>query len=238
MIAYDPRPMRPRLAVSLLVAVALLVSAACGGDDDTESAATTQAAFGTTGGGEGECQDVEAPEPRPEGTLKAPTEPLGPGDYSAVVTTNCGEFTIALTPAASPNTVASFVALADDGFFDDTIFHRIVPGFVIQGGDPTQAGNGGPGYQTVDPPPSGSTYSEGIVAMAKLGSEPAGTAGSQFFVVSGPNAETLPPDYAIVGTVTSGMDTVKRIDGFGDVNDPAGTPTRPVVVESVTVEES
>ncbi len=113
-----------------------------------------------------------------------------------------------------------------------------MPGFVIQGGDPTQAGNGGPGYQTVDPPPAGSTYDEGVVAMAKLGTEAPGTSGSQFFVVSGPSAGTLPPDYAIVGNVTSGMDTVKRIDGFGDVNDPSGTPTRPVVVESVTVEES
>jgi peptidyl-prolyl cis-trans isomerase B (cyclophilin B) len=74
--------------------------------------------------------------------------------------------------------------------------------------------------------------------MAKAGAEAPGTSGSQFFVVSGPNAATLPPDYAIVGNVTSGMDTVKRIDGFGDVNDPSGTPTRPVVVESVTVEES
>ena len=113
-----------------------------------------------------------------------------------------------------------------------------MPGFVIQGGDPTQAGSGGPGYQTVDPPPAGSKYTRASSRWRRLGAEAAGTSGSQFFVVSGPNAGTLPPDYAIVGNVTSGMDTVKRIDGFGDVNDPSGAPTRPVVIESVTVEES
>ena len=80
MIAYDRRPMRPRLVVSLLLAAALLGTAACGGDDDSESAGTTQAGFATTGGEEGGCREVEAPEPRPDGTLKAPTEPLGPGD--------------------------------------------------------------------------------------------------------------------------------------------------------------
>ena len=235
MIAYDPRPMRPRLAVSLLVAVALLVSAACGGDDDTESAATTQAAFGTTGAGEVECQDVEAPEPRPEGTLKAPTEPLGTGDYSAVVTTNCGEFTIALAPAASPNTVASFVALAEDGFFDDTVFHRIVPGFVIQGGDPTASGTGGPGYQTVDPPAPSTKYPFGTVAMAKSAAEAPGTSGSQFFVVTAPDAQ-LPPEYAVIGRVTEGSDVVMKI---GTLGDPATEmPTQPVVVESISIAKS
>ena len=110
---------------------------------------------------------------------------------------------------------------------------------MIQGGDPTQAGSGGPGYSDRRP-------AAGRLEVHRRASsrwprrEPRrpGTSGSQFFVVSGPNAATLPPDYAIVGNVTSGMDTVKRIDGFGDVNDPSGTPTRPVVVESVTVEES
>ena len=235
MIAYDPRPMRLRLVVSLLVAAALLVCAACGGDDDTESAGTTQAASGTTGGGEAGCQDVEAPEPRPEGTLKAPTEPLGPGDYSAVVTTNCGAFTIALSPAAAPNTVASFVALAEDGFFDDTVFHRIVPGFVIQGGDPTATGTGGPGYKTVDPPAPSTQYPFGTVAMAKGAAEAPGTSGSQFFVVTAPDAQ-LPPEYAVIGRVTEGSDVVMKI---GTLGDPATEqPTQPVVVESIPIEKT
>jgi len=235
-ITYDPRPMRPRLVVSLLVAAALLVCAACGGDDDdAESAGTTQAALGTTEGAEVECRDVEAPEPRPEGTLKAPTEPLGAGDYSAVVSTNCGEFTIALTPAASPNTVASFVALADDGFFDDSVFHRIVPGFVIQGGDPTATGTGGPGYKTVDPPAPSTQYPFGTVAMAKSAAEAPGTSGSQFFVVTAPDAQ-LPPEYAVIGRVTEGSDVVMKIGTLGD----PGTeqPTQPVVVESIEIEKS
>ncbi len=229
-----------RRALPILILALALLAAGCGGSDDTEgTTATTEATDTTATVGPDGCSDVTVPEAREDGGATEPKERLDPEKtYKLVFKTNCGSFTVTLDQAKAPATSASLVSLAKSGFYDNTIFHRIVPGFVIQGGDPTQAGNGGPGYQTVDPPPSGSTYSEGIVAMAKLGSEPAGTAGSQFFVVSGPNAETLPPDYAIVGTVTSGMDTVKRIDGFGDVNDPAGTPTRPVVVESVTVEES
>ena len=231
-----------RRALPILILALALLAAGCGGSDDTGGTTVTTEATDTTAtatvGADG-CSDVTVPEAREDGGATEPKERLDPEKtYRLVFKTNCGSFTVTLDQAKAPATSASLVSLAKSGFYDDTIFHRIVPGFVIQGGDPTQAGNGGPGYQTVDPPPSGSTYSEGIVAMAKLGSEPAGTAGSQFFVVSGPNAETLPPDYAIVGTVTSGMDTVKRIDGFGDANDPAGTPTRPVVVESVTVEES
>ena len=229
-----------RRALPILILALALLAAGCGGSDDTEgTTATTEATDTTATVGPDGCSDVTVPEAREDGGATEPKERLDPEKtYKLVFKTNCGSFTVTLDQAKAPATSASLVSLAKSGFYDNTIFHRIVPGFVIQGGDPTQGGNGGPGYQTVDPPPSGSTYSEGIVAMAKLGSEPAGTAGSQFFVVSGPNAETLPPDYAIVGTVTSGMDTVKRIDGFGDVNDPAGTPTRPVVVESVTVEES
>jgi peptidyl-prolyl cis-trans isomerase B (cyclophilin B) len=235
-----------RRALPILILALALLAAGCGGSSgDTAATTATTATTGSTDttatatvGPDG-CSDVTVPEAREDGGATAPKERLDPEKtYKLVFKTNCGSFTVTLDQAKAPATSASLVSLAKAGFYDNTIFHRIVPGFVIQGGDPTQAGNGGPGYQTVDPPPSGSTYTEGIVAMAKLGSEPAGTAGSQFFVVSGPNAETLPPDYAIVGTVTSGMDTVKRIDGFGDVNDPAGTPTRPVVVESVTVEES
>jgi cyclophilin family peptidyl-prolyl cis-trans isomerase len=110
----------------------------------------------------------------------------------------------------------------------------VVPGFVIQGGDPTQTSAGGPGYSTVDVPPSDAVYTKGVVAMAKTGAEPPGTAGSQFFVVTADDAG-LPPDYAIVGEVTDGLDTVERIDALG-VGD--GPPSQPVVIESVTVTES
>ena len=235
-----------RRALPILILALALLAAGCGGSDDdaagtTATSATTVTTDTTataTVGPDG-CSDVTVPEAREDGGATEPKERLDPEKtYKLVFKTNCGSFTITLDQAKAPATAASLVSLAKSGFYDNTIFHRIVPGFVIQGGDPTQQGSGGPGYSTVDPPPADSKYTEGVVAMAKTGAEAPGTSGSQFFVVSGPSAETLPPDYAIVGTVTSGMDTVKRIDGFGDVNDPAGTPTRPVVVESVTVEES
>jgi peptidyl-prolyl cis-trans isomerase B (cyclophilin B) len=229
--------MWPRLVALVLLAAVLLVAAACGGDDDDGSAAATDAATATAeaSGGESGCRDVEVPEPRPEGTGQAPTEPLGPGDYSAVVTTNCGTFTIALDPEASPKTVASFIALAEDGFFDDTVFHRIVPGFVIQGGDPTATGTGGPGYQTTDPPAASTTYPFGTVAMAKGAAEPPGTGGSQFFVVTAQDAQ-LPPDYAVIGTVDEGGDVVTRIGLLGDPT--TELPTQPVVVESIEIERT
>jgi peptidyl-prolyl cis-trans isomerase B (cyclophilin B) len=233
-MAYDPRPMRLRLVV-VPALIAALVAAGCGGDDDGESAATTQAQAATTGETAGGCRDVEVPEPRPEGTGTAPTEPLGPGEYMAVVTTNCGTFTIGLDPEASPKTVASFVALAEEGFFDDTVFHRIVPGFVIQGGDPTATGTGGPGYQTVDTPAPSTAYPFGTVAMAKGAADPPGASGSQFFVVTAQEAP-LPPEYAVIGKVDEGEDVVTRIGLLGDPT--TELPTQPVVVESIAIERT
>jgi cyclophilin family peptidyl-prolyl cis-trans isomerase len=131
----------------------------------------------------------------------------------------------------SPNATSSIAYLADKKFYDGTVFHRIVPDFVIQGGDPTGQGSGGPGYSTVDKPPSNASYKKGIVAMAKTGDEPAGTAGSQFYVVTGADAG-LPPDYAIVGKVTTGLDVVERI---GKLGDSAEQPTFPVVIQSFRV---
>src|SRR5207248_6300782 len=128
--------------------------------------------------------------------------------WSLVVSTNCGSFTVALDVSAAPNTTASLVALAKAGFFDGTVFHRIVPGFVIQGGDPTGTGQGGPGYSTVDKPPTAARYTRGVIAMAKTQDEAPGTAGSQFFVVTGTDAG-LHPDYAVVGRVVAGLDVVE-----------------------------
>ena len=128
--------------------------------------------------------------------------------------TSCGSFTVDLDTERAPDAAASLVALARDGFFDDTIFHRIVPDFVIQGGDPTQTGSGGPGYSTVDAPPAGSKYVKGVMAMAKTAVEAPGTSGSQFFVVTGDDVG-LPAEYAIVGEVSQGIDTVERIGALG-----------------------
>jgi peptidyl-prolyl cis-trans isomerase B (cyclophilin B) len=177
---------------------------------------------------------VPAPAPRRAAERRKPKEKLDPdATYEATVTTNCGEFTIDLDTDASPRATASFVALARDGFFAGTTFHRIVPGFVIQGGDPTASGSGGPGYKTVDRPPREATYDTGTVAMAKAEAEDPGTAGSQFFIVTG--GAGLSPDYAVLGRVTGGMDVVERIGRLGNADEQ---PTQPVVVERIEIDES
>jgi peptidyl-prolyl cis-trans isomerase B (cyclophilin B) len=150
----------------------------------------------------------------------------------AIVETSEGRFTIRLDAKISPGTVASFEKLARSGFFDGTVFHRIVPGFVIQGGDPTGTGSGGPGYTTRDVPPADTRYTRGVVAMAKTSAEPSGTAGSQFFVVTGADVG-LPAEYALLGKVVSGLPVVEKIGRLGD---PATElPTRRVVVETISI---
>jgi peptidyl-prolyl cis-trans isomerase B (cyclophilin B) len=223
----------------LLAALALALVAGCGDDDEgggggSSAPADTQTEASSAEGG---CKDVEQPAPRDGGNAKKPSGKLDPAKrYDVTLRTSCGDMTVRLDVKASPNATSSFVALARSGFFDDTIFHRIVPGFVIQGGDPTASGSGGPGYSTVDKPPSGTTYKKGVVAMAKAVPEPRGTAGSQFYVVTGEDVQ-LPPDYAVLGKVVKGLDVADRI---GELGDPAsgqmGTPLQSVVIESARVD--
>jgi peptidyl-prolyl cis-trans isomerase B (cyclophilin B) len=199
-----------------------------GGNGTSTSAASEPAPASSSGG----CTEAQDPAPKPDGGQKKPKGKLDPGaTYRLQVETSCGTFTIELDPKQSPNASASLVALAKAKFFDGTKFHRIVPGFVIQGGDPTGSGTGGPGYTTIDKPPSDASYTQGVVAMAKAGNEPPGAAGSQFYVVTGQDAG-LPPDYAIVGKVTGGDDVVQRI---GELGGPDEQPTQPVVIKSVRV---
>jgi peptidyl-prolyl cis-trans isomerase B (cyclophilin B) len=181
------------------------------------------------------CTRISAPaarqtggETRPRGTLNAHKI------YTVTVQTNCGTFAFRLDVKDSPDTTAAFAGLVKRGFFNGLTFHRIVPGFVIQGGDPTGSGSGGPGFSTVDPPPKNADYKLGTVAMAKTGSEPAGAAGSQFFVVTGQDAQ-LPPDYALLGNVTKGIGIVERIGRLGNPGDQLGKPTQVVVMGKVTV---
>jgi peptidyl-prolyl cis-trans isomerase B (cyclophilin B) len=210
----------------VLVLALLVATAGCGGDD---SGGEEEAAPPRNG-----CTEVEQPSPREVGTLNAPEQPLAEGKtYRLTFRTSCGDFTVEVDQAASPKTAASFVALAEQGFYDDTTFHRVVPGFVIQGGDPTGSGAGGPGYKTVDTPAADTKYTKGVVAMAKTAAEAPGTAGSQFFVVTAEDAG-LPPDYAVVGRVTEGMDTVEKIEALGD--ETTEQPSQPVVVTGVDVE--
>ena len=215
-----------------VVSLVVVLAAGCGGSADGSAGAT-----GTTSGGKtettaGGCTAVEEPAARDDGGATPPKEPLDPARKATLeFVTNCGSFTVTLDVKGAPKTAASLVALARSGFFEDTIFHRIVPGFVIQGSDPTQSGSGGPGYQTVDLPPQDATYTKGVVAMAKTATEPAGTSGSQFFVVTGADIG-LPAEYAIVGTVTAGLDVIERIGALGNELEE---PTEPVVVSDVAV---
>lgn len=229
------RVRKPSLLIALLIAVsALVVLAGCGDSEgDSESAATdTQEAVAAT-----PCRKVELPAPKGEQRLKKPSLKLNPSkDWVAVVKTNCGTFSIALDVAQSPKTTASFVALARRGFFDGLTFHRIAPGFVIQGGDPLGDGTGGPGYSVVEAPPSDLQYTHGVVAMAKTATEPDGTSGSQFFIVTAEDAQ-LPPQYALLGNVLDGLDVVDAIGALPiDSSDPQGSrPVDPVVIESVEI---
>lgn len=152
--------------------------------------------------------------------------------YTAVVATSCGTFEIELDSKQAPRTGGSFVTLAREGFYNGLGFHRIVTGFVIQGGDPRGTGAGGPGYTIREPPPEDVVYSEGVAAMAKTATDPPGTSGSQFFIVTSDDAQ-LDPVYALLGKVTKGLDVVHRIELT-----PAGPdeqPVQPIVIRKVTI---
>jgi len=225
-------PAVPRLLV-LLAICALLIAACGGGDKGTEATATPESARSVqdkTG-----CEAVSDPGPKDTGKIAKPNERLSASKtYVATVTTNCGDFEITLDSKRAPITGGSFKYLADKKFFDGLGFHRIVPDFVIQGGDPAGDGSGGPGYSVVEAPPSSLKYTPGVVAMAKTQNEAAGTSGSQFFVVTGDQASTLTPDYALLGKVTQGMDVVTKIGGIQ--SDPStGQPAAQVVIKSITV---
>jgi len=146
--------------------------------------------------------------------------------------TSQGTLELFLDALAAPVAVNSFVFLARWHYFDGVVFHRIIPGFVLQGGDPTGSGSGGPGYRFPDELPKPGRYELGSLAMANSGPH---TNGSQFFVISGPDGVRLPPLYSHFGKVVKGLDVVAAIDALGT---PSGKPRESVVIESVTITES
>lgn len=220
-----------RLAFTSIAIVSL---AAFGCGDSKKGAENGQAASA--------CTDAAAAVPKPDlQHLTAPTQQLPSGSvWNLEFKTNCGSFTVQVDSSISPKTASSVVSLARSGFYDSLSFHRLAPGFVIQGGDPAGTGNGGPGYKTVDKPAADSAYTRGTVAMAKTGAEKAGTAGSQFFIVTADDAQ-LPADYAILGKVISGMSTadlisaqeIDQAQSMGGAQD--GPPKKPIIIESVKV---
>jgi cyclophilin family peptidyl-prolyl cis-trans isomerase len=151
--------------------------------------------------------------------------------YVATMDTSHGTMVFALDALAAPKTVNSFVFLARYHYFDGIVFHRIIPGFVLQGGDPTGTGTGGPGYKFADELPQAGRYNVGSLAMANAGPN---TNGSQFFVISGPDGVRLPPQYSHFGEAVSGLDVVEKINAVGT---RSGAPKERVVIERVTIEE-
>ena len=151
--------------------------------------------------------------------------------YTANIKTNKGDLTVQLDPSKAPGTVNNFVALANYKFFDGVPCHRIIPSFVVQCGDPTGTGTGGPGYKFADELPQAGEYKVGSLAMANSGPN---TNGSQFFIISGQQGVDLPPNYSLFGQVTEGIDTtLKALDAAGT---PEGVPTKePIVIQSVTI---
>ncbi|MEX2447651.1 MAG: peptidylprolyl isomerase [Solirubrobacterales bacterium] len=213
------------LAAFALGAAAVVVGILIGrgGGDDGDSAGTAGAAG---------CEQAKAPKPK-NVSFEAPRQTVKRGEtLTAVVATSCGEFEIALDSQRVPKTVNSFAFLAERGFYDGLTFHRVAPGFVIQGGDPLGDGTGGPGYSVDEEPPPNLAYTRGVVAMAKSSAEPPGRSGSQFFVVLSADAG-LPAEYALVGKVSEGLGVVERI---GELGTPAETPKQTVLIETVEIE--
>lgn len=215
-------PIRSILLPAVLVAAALLLVAACGDDDEetgsVDGFATTTPAAGTTAPAAGEpttnpedCPPATGTAPEPDVSKSydsAPPMTIDPSKkYTAVVKTVRGDITFDLRPDVAPNHVNSFVFLSQDGFYDGVKFHRVVPGFVAQAGDPTGTGSGGPGYQ-LDLEPSDIRFERGVVGAART-NDP-NSAGSQWFITFG-NAEHLTGQYTVFATVSEGMDVAECI---------------------------
>ena len=151
--------------------------------------------------------------------------------YTAEMVTSKGTMSFALDALGAPVTANNFVFLARYHYFEGIVFHRIIPRFVAQGGDPTGSGSGGPGYDFADELPKPGRYELGSLAMANAGPN---TNGSQFFIISGPDGQRLPPLYSLFGKAISGLDVISAIDAVGTAS---GKPKESVVIERVTISE-
>ncbi|CAN5470374.1 hypothetical protein BH20CHL6_BH20CHL6_00870 [soil metagenome] len=257
---YAPSPIRRRLATAVLPLAAAALVAGCNGSAggrtdgyDTSpggSPSPTAAATAATAEQPTASPSVEAPTASAESTpaettagrspgppdatplAEAPAEPAGDGT-TATISTELGDVTIELYTDSAPVAAANFINLADSGFYEGVVFHRIVPDFMIQGGDPEGTGTGGPGYTIPDEPYAGQ-YTRGTVAMARTAAP--NSQGSQFFIVVADSPFLEGGGYTIFGNVTSGMEVVDEI-----VSGPRGGPQddqaeQPVQMTGVTIQ--
>jgi cyclophilin family peptidyl-prolyl cis-trans isomerase len=179
------------------------------------------------------CPKFDGSAPHYTKFTAAPAMCINPAKtYTITFQTDAGTFAAVLDQKAAPKTANNFAVLAAYHYFDGIAFHRVIPGFVIQGGDPTGTGSGGPGYSFADELPAAGQYKVGSLAMANSG---ANTNGSQFFVITGAQGAALPPSYSLFGAVTTGLDVVKKIEADGSA---AGTPVKQHTMVKVTVAES
>lgn len=199
-----------------------------------DSTAPSTFAYGTT-----ECAPLEGATTQTQEFADGFALCIDPSKtYTATVVTNMGEYTAILDPVKAPGTVNNFVNLARHQYFDGTTCHRAIPGFMVQCGDPTATGSGGPGYKFADELPSAGEYKIGSLAMANSGPN---SNGSQFFVITGSQGVGLAPNYTLFGQVTDGLDTtVVALDAAGNPDKSANgsPPLQEIKIESITISES
>jgi len=235
---------RAAIFIAVVVGVALIISVSGGSDststsDTTVDTAATAPVEGRAITGETPCPAVDGSEARASTFENAPSNCLDASKtYTAVVTTNKGEFAIVLDQTKAPLAANNFVTLARYKYFDNTQCHRAILDFVVQCGDPTATGSGGPGYSFADELPQAGEYKLGSIAMANSGPN---TNGSQFFIITGDQGVTLPPSYTLFGQVTSGLDTTVPALNAASNPDPAANGVPPIetlTIVSVVITES
>lgn len=232
--------MRRGILLTLVLTLALALLAACGEDDATETpsgaGSVSDDATATTGNVESGATATTGEGDEPMQWDQPPAMALEEGkDYGAVIKTSKGDITVDLYEADAPNTVNNFVFLAQQGYYANVPFHRIISGFMIQTGDPTGTGAGGPGYRFADELPTNLNYTRGTLAMANAGPN---TNGSQFFITHADLTNGLPKNYTIFGAVTDGIDVVDAIASVPVGPSRSGemsNPQEPVSIESVEI---
>ena len=232
------------LAIAAIVGVLFLgglIGGGGSGDDEpaaSKDTTSTTVASPSTKPGKTPCPPDEGTAERKVTFDGRPKDCLEDGkEYTATVETDAGTFKVELDRKNAPKTTNNFVFLARHHFYDGVSYHRVIPGFMIQGGDPEGTGSGGPGYKFNDEIPEGHKYTVGEIVMANSG---ANTQGSLFFIVIGPQGEGLPPNYSPFGKVVEGLDVVKKIEADGNA-DPQSNGVPPKVLHKmikVTITES